>query len=344
MNDLRDTERRLSDLLHDTTPEPPASIDLHALARTAMTPSHRTSRDVVRRLAAPLVAAAAVIGAIAGGLAIVVGGGTAVPGSSSVDEASMAQARQALAHWEAAVRANPAVGVLPTTQVIGQWEPAFLKRHAEAIASGAVKPGAKLDQKIQPPGKLVWADGEERPTMVLTANATYEQFPMPVATCAACEPLEVTGARRTSMTIQTARGPVGVPAWRFSLRDTEVELVRSAIPPPTVTPLPQKPSQSHVWYRLDAAKVGADGRTVTVEFSGAVGPRSQPCGADYTAQAVESGEAVVIIVVADVHRGDGACPTVAKQRTVTVDLPKPLAGRVIVQLAEGVPVPFSPGG
>lgn len=53
MNDLRDTERRLSDLLHDTTPEPPASIDLHALARTAMTPSHRTSRDVVRRLAAP---------------------------------------------------------------------------------------------------------------------------------------------------------------------------------------------------------------------------------------------------------------------------------------------------
>ena len=33
-----------------------------------------------------------------------------------------------------------------------------------------------------------------------------------------------------------------------------------------------------------------------MSFTGAVGPASRPCGADYTAQAVESARAVVVIV------------------------------------------------
>lgn len=337
MNDLRDTERRLSNLLHETTPEPPASIDLHALARTAKTPSRRTSRDVVRRWAAPLIAAAAVVAAIAGGLSIVVDRDGDVPVSvDGVSPAQMDQARKALANWEEAVRANPSVAVLPTTQQVGQWEPAVAEEYAKALARGAFKVSHPLGRSAQPVGEIAWAGGDVRATTVLSAAATYEQL----VQCAICEaPIVVTDAMRTTMTVQTPRGPATVPAWRFTLQNTKVELLRTAFPLRNLTPLPATPYNPNRWTTVSEANVSADGRTVTARFTGNL----EECYS-YTAHAVESGQALILVVNDHLNPGVEGCNDVGVPRTATLELPTSLAGRAILDLSSGLPIPIAPGG
>ena len=60
-----------------------------------------------------------------------------------------------------------------------------------------------------------------------------------------------------------------------------------------------------------------------MSFTGARGPASRSCGADYTAQAVESARAVVVIVHEHPARGNGACAAIGATRTATVTRPVP---------------------
>jgi hypothetical protein len=76
-----------------------------------------------------------------------------------------------------------------------------------------------------------------------------------------------------------------------------------------------------------------------VSFVGSPGPASQPCGADYTAEAVESDLAVVVIVTEHRNPGLATCTAVGARRTAAVELASPLGDRAVLEVREGLPVP-----
>lgn len=92
---------------------------------------------------------------------------------------------------------------------------------------------------------------------------------------------------------------------------------------------------------LDSAAGSVSGVEVTVTFVGAPNPGDQPCGEDYTAEAVESDLAVVVIVVRHPHLTIGGCTGVGAMRTATAELAAPLGERAVLQVYDGTPVKIS---
>ena len=139
------------------------------------------------------------------------------------------------------------------------------------------------------------------------------------------------------MTIGTTRGSARVPAWIFAIAGSAVRVPHPAIATTaiiSVTP-DMEPAEG---LAIESGTLGADGRTLTVSFTGARDPASRACGADYTAQAVESSRAVVVIVQEHPGRGNAVCATIGATRTATVTLAAPLADRAVLELPHGTPV------
>lgn len=90
---------------------------------------------------------------------------------------------------------------------------------------------------------------------------------------------------------------------------------------------------------IEKVTVHKDGQTLTVEFVGALSAGA--CGADYTARAVESEHAVLIVVEEHphVHVGARACTAVGILNQVTVRLSRPLGERAVLEAERGMPVP-----
>lgn len=88
---------------------------------------------------------------------------------------------------------------------------------------------------------------------------------------------------------------------------------------------------------VEKVTVNRDGRTLTADFIG--GKATGPCGVDYTARAVESAHAAVIVVEAHPHEGQGVCTDEGYSRRVTVRLGRPLGERVVLEAMRGMPVP-----
>ena len=83
--------------------------------------------------------------------------------------------------------------------------------------------------------------------------------------------------------------------------------------------------------------VQRDGTTLTAEF---IGRKSTvQCGADYTARAVESEHAALILVEEHRDQMEGDCTDVGYRRHVTVRLSHPLDGRAVLEAMRGTPVP-----
>jgi hypothetical protein len=170
-----------------------------------------------------------------------------------------------------------------------------------------------------------------------------------VQPCLTCTPLQITGAKLTTATFQSSRGPAQVPVWEFSLKDTPAKLDQLAVgtdftPPPVPTNDPQV-AQPWVGPQPESATVDASGTTVTLTVVGAPDTGDKPCGADYTAEAIESGTAVVVIVYE--HQGPSpampvACTAVGAFRTVPVALARPLGSRTLIDL-QAQPIPVTAG-
>ena len=121
---------------------------------------------------------------------------------------------------------------------------------------------------------------------------------------------------------------------------TAVRVTRVAIADPiTVVPPPWDTSDPPVGVAIDSASGTVGGRELTVAFVGAPLPADQACGEDYTAEAVESDLAVVVIVTRHPHAGFGACSAVGAPRTASVELAAPLGGRAVLEVQQGLPVP-----
>jgi hypothetical protein len=271
------------------------------------------------------------------------------------------QAQEALARWDAAVSAGAGgsgfvlVGD-PTLMVGDDWGPNIDGGNAKmAWYAGLFEVANPLPPEAPQDGKIQWPDGTTHAVPVISAQQALSDLKAAaVQPCSACTPLQITGARLMTATFQSSRGPVLAPAWEFSLKDTNVKLDQVAVgtdftAPPVPTPsgeaTGQQEAQPWVGPPAQSATVDAVGMTLTVTVVGAPDAGDKPCGADYTAEAVESDTAVVVIVYE--HRGPWpavpvACTAVGAFRTVPVTLAKPLGSRTLIDL-QAQPVSVTAG-
>jgi hypothetical protein len=158
--------------------------------------------------------------------------------------------------------------------------------------------------------------------------------------------LQVTAAELVQRPVQTSRGPAQAPFWAFTVRGTTVKVTRLAVRPEQIvraTPSPWDANEPPHGYTITAATIGSDGVTLTVSFVGVPGPASQPCGADYTAEPVESDTAVVVIVREQGAEGLQSCSAIGASRTAVATLSRPLGARAVLEIVDGGAVPVTSG-
>jgi hypothetical protein len=190
-------------------------------------------------------------------------------------------------------------------------------------------------------GEVRWQDGTSKTVRLLSARDALGRIRVEsTQPCPECVPLYVTGARLTTATWETTKGPAEVPAWEFTIAGTAVVIQRVALAQQiTVTPPPWDSSNPPVGLAIQSAAASPDGRTLTATFVGSPYPGDQPCGADYDGEAIESGTAVVVIVTARPHFHLGGCTAIGGYRTVEVALASPLGDRAVLEVQQGTPVP-----
>jgi hypothetical protein len=257
------------------------------------------------------------------------------------------QADAALARWAAAVAAaGGRQDFVPTegmTGQVGDWEVDVGDNNKPALMAGLVDAATQLPDDVPPRAEIRWNDGTTKTVPTISAAQSLKDLrDEPEGPCPECHPLRVTGARLSTATVQTSRGPATAPAWEFSLEGTHVKVTRIAIAAgdgPAVQP-PRWDANNPLWgLRIDSATGTIGGLQLTVSFIGAPDGADKPCGADYAAEAVESDLAVVIIVTAHSNPSQGACRAAGATRTATAVLARPLGDRTVLDVMEGRPVP-----
>jgi hypothetical protein len=255
------------------------------------------------------------------------------------------EAQADLARWSDAVTAaggqSAVVPVGELTAQVGDWEEAVANTNKMALMAGLVEAAVSLSAETPPDGQLRWPDGSTRTVRLISAQQALSGLKADAtgSSCPECVPLQITGARLTSGTVITSRGPAVAPVWEFTVQGTTVLVTRVAIADRvTVVPPPWNSSDPPVGISIDSATGTVGGRQLTVRFVGAPGPGSQGCGADYTAEAVESATAVVVIVTEHANGLPVPCTAVGAFRTAEVELSAPLGERTVLEVQEGLPV------
>jgi hypothetical protein len=274
--------------------------------------------------------------------------GCALIGLLPNDSARLHQQAQAdLTRWADAVAAaggqSAFVPVGELTGQVGDWEEAVGNNNKPAVMAGLVEAAVTLSAEIPPDGELRWQGGSTATVRLISAQQALSELKADAngSSCPECVPLEITGARLTSEPIDTSRGPAVAPVWEFTVQGTAVRVTRVAIADRvTVVPPPWDSSAPPVGISIDSATGTVGGGQLTVDFTGAPDPGSQPCGADYTAETLESPTAVVVIVTEHPHSAFGeACTLVGARRTAEVELSTPLGERAVLEVRQGLPVP-----
>lgn len=256
------------------------------------------------------------------------------------------QAQEALTRYEAAIReAGDAPRFVPIgglTNQLGNWEVANGDNHKAALGAGQVVAGGPLPEAPRATGDIAWEGGERLSVPLLSANQALAQLRAAGAgDCADCTPLTVTGARLTTVRISTTRGWAAVPAWEYTVAGTSVRLTQVAVADSaivTVTPPSWDPYNAPGGLAIESATTTRSGTQLTVTFTGAPGPASQPCGADYGAEVVESAHAIVVIVTEHRHAKDEVCPAIGARREAVAQLAQPLGERAVLEVQQGMPV------
>lgn len=264
---------------------------------------------------------------------------------SKDDSARLHQQAQAdLARWADAVAAagsqSAFVPVGELTAQVGDWEPAVGDNNKPALMAGLVEAAVSLPAETPPDGELRWQAGSTATVRLISAQRALSELRAEGGgSCPECVPLQITGARLTSGSVETSRGPAEAPVWEFTVQGTTVRVTRVAIADRvTVVPPPWNSSDPPVGISIDSATGTVGGRQLTVDFVGAPGPGDQGCGADYTAEAVESPTAAVVIVTEHANGLPVPCTDVGARRTAEVELSAPLGERAVLEVREGRPV------
>ncbi len=295
---------------------------------------HPERRSVTRRARLfAIVAAITVATAVAGCL------------GNAADAAKLhRQAEAALARWADAVAAaggpSPVTLVGDLTGQVGDWE-AAVGNNKQTLYAGLVQAAVALPADLPPDGEVRWQDGTTATVRLISAQQAVAAIQTTAtAPCGECTAMQITAARLTTGPIETSRGPATAPVWAFTVQGTGVRVTRVAIAHPiTVVPPPWNSNDPPIGLAIDSAKGTVGGRELLVSFTGAPRPGDQPCGEDYTAEAVESDLAVVVIVTPHPHGMFEACTLEGAPRTATVELAAPLADRAVLEVQQGLPVP-----
>lgn len=255
------------------------------------------------------------------------------------------QAREALARWaEATDKSGGAtisfVGDL--TGQLGDWEPAAGDNKA-ALMAGLLTAPTPLSDSRPSRGHVRWVDGDSVEVDILSAADALDDLVAAGAVneCADCRPMRVTDANLATGLVETSQGPAEAPLWVFTIEGTAVRVTRVAVDPSiTVVPPPFNADNPPEGLSIDLAFGAPGSKKLTVSFIGAPKSAAEGCGADYTAEAVESDLAVVVIVNERRNPSFGACPAVGKTRTAVVTLAEPLGERAVLEVRQGLPVPL----
>ena len=257
------------------------------------------------------------------------------------------QAHDALARWADAVRKSGGASITfvgDLTGQIGEWETAVGENNKSALYAGLVEAPKGVPDDPPSSDKVRWLDGSTVDVRVLAAAKTLAALiAAATSTCDDCQPLEVTDAQQATGLVDTSRGPANTPIWVYSIAGSSVKVTRVAVDESvTVQPPPWNADDPPQGLAIQSATGSADSKRLTVSFVGAPDGADKPCGEDYTAEAVESDLAVVIIV--EGHPYDGPAPSnlgcrlVGALRTAKVTLEKPLGKRVVLEVQQGLPV------
>lgn len=254
------------------------------------------------------------------------------------------QAHDALERWADAVRKSGGASITfvgELTSQIGSWEAAVGENNKSALMAGLVEADTSLSDETPSRSQVKWLDGSTVEVNVLSAAASLEALVESAAdNCAECDPLLVTEAKLATGLVETSRGPAEAPLWVFTIQGTSVRVTRVAVDESvTIVPPPWNADDPPVGLSIESALGGADSRKLEVSFTGAVSNASKPCGADYTAEAVESELAVVVIVIAHRNTTEGLCTLAGRTRTAEVRLASKLGDRTVLEVKQGLPVP-----
>jgi hypothetical protein len=273
-----------------------------------------------------------------------------VPGESGVPTRSALpvpedrlhrQAHDALERWAQAVRDNGGASitfVADRTSQIGSWEAAVGSNNKAALTAGAVESVANLSEDRPGRREVKWVDGTKLSVEVLSARQAFDELVESAAgECADCAPLRVTEANLATGLVETSTGPAEVPMWVYSVRGSAVRITRVAVDGSvTVDPPPWDADDPPVGLSIDLALGEPGSKTLDVQFVGA----DDSCALEYSAEAVESELAVVVIIEARPGPdGTQGCRSVGRLRTAKVTLEAKLGERVVLEVRQGLPVP-----
>lgn len=328
----------------NTEPLDPIEAWRDVSARAAQVGGFRPARRSGAAAGWPLGVLALAVVALIAGLSFRQAGiaSNSSPTASVARDALHLRADELLAAWAAASSGGSApafVGDL--TGQTGDWEEAVGDNNKRALMAGLLRAGT-LSAEAPPDGELRWSDGESATVPLRSATQALDDLASAGGgSCDGCTALEVTGATLTTVPVETTRGPATAPAWRFTLAGTRVTVTRVAVADtiaPVPPPFPQDRYPTVRW--IESASGLASERNLLVALTGAPGPGSERCGADYTAEAVESPLAVVVIVTEHANPTPAACPQVGARRTASVVLTSPLGDRAVLDVVQGVAVPL----
>jgi hypothetical protein len=259
-----------------------------------------------------------------------------------------AQAQDALDRWAKAIRDSGGASISfvgELTSLIGEFEAAVGADYKVALVSGRVEAAGALSSESPGRGEVRWVDGSKVDVAVLSPAAALDDLVASAAGgCPDCEPILVTEANLATSLVETTLGPAEAPIWVFTIEGTSARVTRVAVDDSvTVVPPPWNAEDPPVGISIHEAIGSPGSRNLEVRFVGAVKGRDEPCGADYTAEAVESDLAVVVIVVEERSTkggGDVVCEAVGRTRTAEVRLAVDLGTRAVLEVRQGLPVPI----
>ena len=257
------------------------------------------------------------------------------------------QAQDALVRWADAVRESGGATITfvgGLTSQIGDWEADVGDNHSSALDAGIVESMTDLPADTPSRRDVKWLDGTKVEVKVLSAAATLEELVAGASgACSECTPLRVTEATLATGLVETSRGPAEAPMWVYGIAGSTVRITRVAVDDSIIVdPPPWNADDPPVGLSIEWATGEADSRDLEAGFVGAPNDASQPCGADYTAEAVESEIALVVIIHEERSPVSGACRLVGAFRTALARLDARLGGRAVLEVTQGLPVAVDP--
>ncbi len=270
----------------------------------------------------------------------------------AIDTLLHEQARNYLARWADLVGDAPANAVVLVGELTrgGGWHGPNADNAKSAFVAGAIEANVDLPTEPPPPAEVVFPDGTKQTVALFSAaealaDVISQKGP---GDCGGCRPVKVTGAKLVLGEADTSRGRATMPLWQFEFAPEDAPRTpithpairdRVIVPPePPWNPYGGNPVGDRIWEAYGAAQSS----DLTVVFVGAALHGDQWCGADYTAEAVESELAVVVIIHAHSHPPTGSkpqgCWALGAERTAVAHLAAPLGNRTILEVQFGTPV------